>query len=69
MQERDSVSVLPKIERREINEENVWLVEDECVEETRIEEERVTVVEGVKKEFSYLNGSALKNLGRVVLTR
>ena len=67
--ERDVVSVLPQVERGESDEENVCMIKDECVEDTGIEEGRVTVVERVKNEFSDLNDSGLKSLGRVVLTR
>ena len=68
-QERDSVSVLPQIERRESDEENVCMIKNYCVDGTGIEKGRGVVVERVKKEFSDLNGSGLKSLGRVLLTQ
>ena len=45
------------------------MIKNECVEGTGIQEGWEIVVEHVKKEFSHLNGSGLKNLGRVVLTQ
>ena len=68
-QEREAVSVLPQIDRVESDEENVCMIKNECVEGTESEEERGTVVERLKKEFSDLNDSGLKCLGRVVLTQ
>ena len=55
--------MLPQIERRDRDEEK------ECVESKGIGEERVIVVERVKKEFTDLNGNWLKNLSRVLLTQ
>ena len=45
------------------------MIKNECVEGTESEEERGTVAERLKKEFSDLNDSGMKCLGRVVLTQ
>ena len=68
MQERDAFLVLSRNERAESDEEIMCIINNECVEGTGIEEGWVTVVERLKKEFSVLNGSGLKNYGKVLLT-
>ena len=49
--ERNAVSVLPRIEREDSDDENVCMIKNECVEGTEIVEGRRAVVERVKKEF------------------
>ena len=60
-------STQPKPEQDTSDTENVCMIRNECAKKVKGETEIDEMVSKIKKEFSDLDGSGFKNLGKVML--